>query len=46
MRTSDLQADGLVGDALIMANSALCLIQDLLADALKVIKPFSCTEHT
>lgn len=38
----DLEADGLVRDALVVAHGALRLVQDLLADALKVVEALAC----
>ena len=38
-----LQADGLLRDSLVVAYCALCLIQDLLPDAVKVVEALACT---
>ena len=38
-----LETDGLLGDALVVAYCALCLIQDFLPDAVKVIEALACT---
>ena len=38
MGAADLEADGLVGDALVGARQALSLGQDLAADAVKVVE--------
>jgi hypothetical protein len=42
VRAEDLEADGLVGDALVVAHRALRLVQDLLPDALKVVEALAC----
>ncbi len=38
----DLQADGLLRDALVVAHCALGLVQDLLPDAIKVVEALAC----
>ena len=43
MGAEDLEADGLVGDSLVVAHSALRLVQDLLPDALEVVEALACS---
>lgn len=42
MGAVNLEADGLLRDALVVAHCALCLIQDLLPDSVKVVEALAC----
>ena len=42
MGAVNLEADGLLRDALVVAHSALRLVQDLLPDSVKVIEALAC----
>ena len=44
MGAVDLEANGLLRDALVVAHSALCLIQDLLPDPVKVVEALACRQ--
>jgi hypothetical protein len=42
MGAVNLEADGLLRDALVVAHCALRLVQDLLPDSVKVIESLAC----
>ena len=42
MGTMDFEANGLLRYALVVAHGALCLIQDLLPDPVKVVEALAC----
>lgn len=44
MGAVNLEADGLLRYALVVAHSALCLIQDLLPDPVKVVEALACRQ--
>ena len=44
MGTMDLEANGLLRYALVVAHGALCLIQDLLPDPVKVVEALACRQ--
>lgn len=46
MGAVNLEADGLLRYALIVAHSALCLIQDLLPDPVEVVEALACRHTT